>query len=468
MKNLRQRIAICAMLFVFLLQAVALAASVNTKVNGIRFSSGAERYRIVFDVDKLPEYKVTVTNNGTRILLDFSNTDNKTEYTDLKVHDDTVQNVSFLKAADKFRVEIQLSQPAEYKVGTLKNPSRIFIDIQKEYEKKTSEEIAPGLVHTTYVRRDGNGLLTAHLLDVDSSRYQLKPALSNGIIAGRETVSGISDDNNALAAINASYFELDGSILGLTKIDGKIVSTTYLARSAFGIMPDGKPVVGKVEYNGKVSSGKISVPVDGVNCERGENNLILYNSYFDATTGTNAYGIEYIVKNGYVTAINTANSPIPADGIVVSAHGTAKDALANIKVGDKMTISQDVGTPWNQAQQVLGVGPRLLSNGQVHVTSTEEQFGNDVAGGRAPRTAIGLLPNGHVLLAVVDGRQSSSAGCTLAEMGALMKSFGATDAVNFDGGGSSEMVIGGAVINSPSDGTERRIGSALLVMKKAQ
>jgi len=467
MKALRQRIAICAILFVFVLQAAALAASANTKVSGIRFSSGAERYRIVFDVDKLPEYNVTVTNNGTRILLDFSDTDNKTGYTDLKVNDDTVQNVSFLKAADKFRVEIQLSQPAEYKVRKLENPSRIFIDIQKEYEKKTSEEVAPGLVHTTYVRRDGNGMLTAHLLDVDSSRYQLKPALSNGIIAGRETVSGISDDNNALAAINASYFELSGAILGLTKIDGKIVSTTYLARSAFGIMPDGKPVVGKVDYNGTVTSGKIIVPIDGVNCERGENNLVLYNSYFDAATGTNAYGIEYTVKNGYVTAINTANSPIPADGVVISAHGTAKDALAKVKVGDKMTISENIGTPWNQAQQILGVGPMLLSNGQVNVTSKEEQFGSDVAGGRAPRTAVGLLPNGHVLLTVVDGRQSSSIGCTLTELGALMKSFGATDAVNFDGGGSSEIVIGGAIINSPSDGTERRVGSALLVMKKS-
>ena len=44
--------------------------------------------------------------------------------------------------------------------------------------------------------------------------------------------------------------------------------------------------------------------------------------------------------------------------------------------------------------------------------------------------------------------------------------FGAVQAINFDGGGSSEMVIGGKVMNSPSDGNERKVGAALLVVHK--
>ena len=49
---------------------------------------------------------------------------------------------------------------------------------------------------------------------------------------------------------------------------------------------------------------------------------------------------------------------------------------------------------------------------------------------------------------------------------AVMKKFGATDALNFDGGGSSEMVVGGQIQNSPSDGSERPVGSAIIVVKK--
>ncbi len=466
MKFLNKKIiGLVAMLFV-LLQTVAFAATIQ--VTGVRTSTSAEKVRIVFDVDSIPEYKVSTQNGGQQILLDFSSAVDRTKLTKLIVKDDFVTGVSFSSIGGVFRTTIDLKQSAQYQVKQLKNPSRIFMDISKEYEKMTSQEMAPGLVQTTYVRQDGRGMLTGYFVDVDTSRYSLRPALANGVIAGRGTVSAMSDANQAVAAVNASYFALDGEILGLTKIDGQVVSTTYLPRSAFGVMADGTPIIGTVDYNGQVKTKGVSLPINGVNCERGENTVVLYNEYYDTTTGTNEYGVEYVVKDNKVIAINTANSKLDAGCLVVSAHGTAKDALAGIKVGDKMEIVQNIGTPWDKAPQVLGVGPRLVMNGAVDVTAAEEQFGGDVANGRAPRTAIGILPNQHVLLAVVDGRQSTSIGCTLAEMGELLKKFGAVNAVNFDGGGSSELVIGGRIINKPSDGSERSVGSALVVCTKAK
>jgi len=451
----------------FLVQtAVVSAAGTQGTVNGIRFSSGAADVRIVFDVDVLPVYKVSTENNGTRLILDFPATVNHTDLSNLDISDSLVKSVIFSNTDQGFRAIIDLSRSAVYTVKTLQRPQRIFIDISKNYENKKVDEIAPGLIHTTYVRKNDLGMLTAHILDVDPTLYNLRPALSNGKISGLETVGGISDDTNALAAVNASYFSLNGEILGLTKIDSTIVSTTYLARSAFGIMPDGTPVAGVVDYTGTVSSKGTTVPVAGVNCERGENELVIYNSYYDDSTMTNEYGIEYTVKNNKVIDIKQANSPILPGTIVVSAHGTAKDALASVKIGDPMEIKEDIGSPWNAAKQILGVGPTLVKDGIVNVTAQQEQFGGDVTGGRAPRTAVGITKNKHVLLFVVDGRQSNSIGCTLNEMGQLMKDFGAVDAVNFDGGGSSEMVIGGTVINNPSDGGERKVGAALIVSKK--
>jgi hypothetical protein len=62
---------------------------------------------------------------------------------------------------------------------------------------------------------------------------------------------------------------------------------------------------------------------------------------------------------------------------------------------------------------------------------------------RHPRSAVGLSEDGQTLLLVaVDGRQEGhSRGATLAELGELMKGFGAADALNLDGGGSTTMVI---------------------------
>jgi exopolysaccharide biosynthesis protein len=85
-----------------------------------------------------------------------------------------------------------------------------------------------------------------------------------------------------------------------------------------------------------------------------------------------------------------------------------------------------------------------------------------------PRTAVGFSRDSSTLfILAVDGRSQRSVGVTLVELAALMRRLGAWQAMNFDGGGSTTMVIDGAVVNAPSDTTgERAVGNALLVVKK--
>ena len=73
-----------------------------------------------------------------------------------------------------------------------------------------------------------------------------------------------------------------------------------------------------------------------------------------------------------------------------------------------------------------------------------------------------------LLLVTVDGRQQDlSVGMTLPELARLMRSQGAHAAYNLDGGGSTTMVIGDRVANSPSDrGGERLVSDALLVLTR--
>jgi hypothetical protein len=89
-----------------------------------------------------------------------------------------------------------------------------------------------------------------------------------------------------------------------------------------------------------------------------------------------------------------------------------------------------------------------------------------------PRTAFGLDERGHTLIiAVVDGRNAfHSLGVTFAEMADLMREFGAYDAINMDGGGSSTLVMADAngsprLLNTPIQtgipGMERPIAVAL-------
>ncbi len=90
----------------------------------------------------------------------------------------------------------------------------------------------------------------------------------------------------------------------------------------------------------------------------------------------------------------------------------------------------------------------------------------------APRTAIGLDESGkNLILFVADGRQPFySQGATLYEMAQLMIFYGADNAMNMDGGGSSTLVMRNSlgivqVINSPIQtgipGRERPVGNHL-------
>ena len=72
------------------------------------------------------------------------------------------------------------------------------------------------------------------------------------------------------------------------------------------------------------------------------------------------------------------------------------------------------------------------------------------------------------MLVVVDGRQPGySRGMTLRELAEVMQSIGVQNAINLDGGGSSEMVVNGLVASRPADGQERRVSNALVVLPGA-
>ncbi|MBB6733522.1 phosphodiester glycosidase family protein [Cohnella zeiphila] len=82
---------------------------------------------------------------------------------------------------------------------------------------------------------------------------------------------------------------------------------------------------------------------------------------------------------------------------------------------------------------------------------------------RAPRTVIANYKDDQLLLLVIDGRdENGSSGATLEEIQILLQRFGAIDAYNLDGGGSSTLVFKGRVVNHPSDGQLRPLATNFL------
>lgn len=75
---------------------------------------------------------------------------------------------------------------------------------------------------------------------------------------------------------------------------------------------------------------------------RGANQLVVYTPSFGMRTNTNEFGTEAIVVDDTVISLSGADSIIPANGFVISGHGTAKKWInENLMVGSKISLDLD-------------------------------------------------------------------------------------------------------------------------------
>lgn len=450
-----------------------------TQITNIRFGANEERERLVIELGQIPEYTIRAELEGKRYVLELKGVSRRRGKIPA-VNGKLVRKVSSRKTPASHIITIDLKEPAAQEIISLHNPARLVVDFYPLSEKDKAVPVAAGLVRRDYVKRTLSGSVHGYILTVDPKLYRLDPVLAGDVVPGRATVSAMAREYGAVAAINGGYFDWDGTILGMLRIGGKLAGTGYQRRTAVGFRSDGAGVIGPVEYTGRVTIHSAMVPVNGVNTPRENNSLVIYNSWYGKTTDTDKKGREFTVVDNKVTDIRQNDSPIPENGYVISVSGTCRNDFSLVRKGDTVTFYESISTgsatagtggaawgqqaiDWKNIPDILGAGPQLVAGGKAAVTKTEEQFPADIARGRAPRTAIGLKEDGSWLLVVVDGRQANSIGMTLEELAELMVKYGAKSAVNLDGGGSSEMVIKGSIVNYPSDGGERQVGSGIVV-----
>lgn len=94
-----------------------------------------------------------------------------------------------------------------------------------------------------------------------------------------------------------------------------------------------------------VDPDALSQPANkGIPGFRGENQLMIYTPAYGAQTGTNQAGWEAVVENGVTVRLNAGNSSIPANGFVISGHGSAAQWLTRFgKVGSLASWSPETG-----------------------------------------------------------------------------------------------------------------------------
>lgn len=308
---------------------------------------------------------------------------------------------------------------------------------------------------------------------------------NNNSLAGGAAVSKMAQNNTTdevqyFAGVNADFFGYSKPI-GSTVINNEIWYANNNGWTGWGIDVDKKTLLGNSTFSGTVTtSNGTSHNITSVNNARNENNLVIYTSKYGSTSGTNDYGYEVIITPTEGTLrfgtmeMTVAETPhvkgsttIPAGSYILSGHGTAATFVASLTQGEKITINTQMKLGDNTIvpTQLAGGQPMILSGGEV--LNTESALDHLTA--LNPRTAVGYDATGtKLVLLVVDGRSSASQGCVSKVLADIMREVGCSEAMNFDGGGSSALytkVLG--VRNDPSDGKERNVTNGVFAVSNA-
>jgi hypothetical protein len=369
-----------------------------------------------------------------------------------------------------------------------------------------ARELAPGVEYRHFT--DRRGPLIAHLIRIDLRRsdLELRHVRARDQLKGRETVSSMVRRGTAmgrdtiLAAVNADFFDLrtgeteNNQVLGGEWWKGlKVTDSPYdtydNVHIQFALDAARHPFIDRYILDGKAwDRSPTATPITTVNRNPSgmPEGVALYTSRFGTATPRDtarptveapmiAVGHRgdtlVFVRRGELRS--ASGSSIPAGGATLAGYGDRAKEVGAMADGDTIRIvlatlpRSPFGAPLSL---IVGGWPRILRDGEnvALESATVEGTISRNAEARHPRTAVGFSRDSTTLfLLAIDGRSERSVGVTLIELAAMLRQLGAWQAMNFDGGGSTTMVVGGVVVNAPSDPTgEREVGSALAVVRK--
>ncbi|MFI5385298.1 MAG: phosphodiester glycosidase family protein [Fimbriimonadales bacterium] len=294
---------------------------------------------------------------------------------------------------------------------------------------------------------------------------------------GRETISEIVAEQGAVAGINANYFPFTGKPLGAMVRSGELISVPTVPRACFGWSnSEGAGTFGIMSFHGAFESNGINGQIDNVDGDCPANGITL-NTETTAFSLCKVPNVHVIVRidqpefspNGTTVGVvqsMTADAPsfeVPKGCAVLVAQGSKVSAVTTLRPNDKIVFKfQSDGIDWRKVDQLVSGGPFLIKEGIIASDAEAEKFKDELTNKRHPRTAVGRTANGDFWFVAVDGRQPMSDGATIRELAEIMFKLGCRDAINLDGGGSTDMNLLGVNVNRPSDGVERPVANAIL------
>lgn len=321
--------------------------------------------------------------------------------------------------------------------------------------------LSNGIQHIRLTQATAQGPARVNVIMIDPKTHGLEilPVLASNRMGAKSNVANMVTRNQAVAGINGSFFKPDiGIPLGILMINQELISGPIYDRVAMGITANNDIVMDRIRMAGEVAlpNGQ-RIPIHNVNQPRvnPEHTVIYSSRWGDRAPKVPSNGMQILLRNHRVVAVSTSIPlEIPKDGVVISGvNSPAMATLSSLTQGQPVQLNVYTLPDWSGMKHAIGGGPWLVKDGRPFVDLHAQHFGARSLGYREPRSAVGVLPDGKLLLVAVDGRQPRvSVGMTLDELARLMQRLGCVQAMNLDGGSSTQMAVNGKIINAPSAG----------------
>lgn len=309
---------------------------------------------------------------------------------------------------------------------------------------------------------------------VEFEPYELTAGLALGgdRVTGGESPGSLVKRTGARIAVNAAFFNMDSYLPIGTLIDeGRVLTSdnTYApAKSAFVMDSVGNFSIQNFSTNTTATlykaDGSTSVAeqvvVNRQPSSPSDGARILFTRDWGKSLGFTArYAVAFDQDGTILQVGENQDMAIPEDGYVLAQRGQRPfetDFFPSCQKGLTIWIDQSYqGAAREDIQLSIGAGPRIVKDGAVYgnaSTYAAEGF-SGFASGTAVRVAAGIKEDGSLVLVV--------ANTTLSTLSQILVDLGCEDAINFDGGGSTNLYVDGQWLYGPQE----RLLNTLLYFK---
>lgn len=463
---MRIRTVIIAVLIVGAAAAFASGQSVAATLRAVTFDGGGEYAALKLSFDALPKYETKLSGDRTRLDLVL--------YSTKAVGNIALPNAAFpirsiapYQGAENYALTITLAGKWPFIVrreGTV-----LAVSFPKVFSERTEMPIVTGVTAICEASSDGSAYREVYSARIPPEilRTRATMALASEHGARSMPLTELARLEGAALVVNTAYFDTkSGTPVSLVVSGGKLITLPAKPGRAALIVDDtGRPRIYRPGLEVWLEADGRRLRVQGFNQPASPGMVVAYTPAFPAAKLSPDAIYYRLVSMGSLTPLSLAD--IQQEGfadsfIAVNLSPEANPISGAKEASLKWKLTDPAKSPVS-ARFAVCAAPMLVVNGAVNITSGEDGVPADIATSVRARTAVGVDKNDALIIVVVrESKEAGIAGMSLNALAQYMLKLGAVDALNLDGGGSSEFVLNGAPMNVPYGG-ERKIPVAFVL-----